>query len=74
MDECCCYLLVNSELKEQALVDILDEQRRKEQLHWTLVFSNVIAQWAHWLGRQITEILFLYFVFECVCTSIAGSV
>lgn len=55
-------------------MDILDEQRRKEQLHWTLVFSNVLAQWAHWLGRQITEILFLYFVFECVCSSVAGLV
>lgn len=38
------------ELKGPSLVDILDEQRRKEDLHWTLVFSNVIAQWAQWLG------------------------
>lgn len=53
-------------------MDILDEQRRKEQLHWTLVFSNVLAQWAHWLGWQITEILFLYFVFECVYSSVVA--
>lgn len=37
-------------------MDILDEQRRKEDLHWTLVFSNVIAQWAQWLGWHSLEI------------------
>ncbi|KAL1563593.1 ELMO domain-containing protein C-like [Salvia divinorum] len=36
-----------------SLVDILDEQRRKEYLHWTLVFSNVIAQWAQWLANVV---------------------
>lgn len=43
----------NKLAEEQALVDILDEQRRKEQLHWTLVFSNVLAQWAHWLANIV---------------------
>ncbi|XP_042064885.1 ELMO domain-containing protein C-like isoform X2 [Salvia splendens] len=36
-----------------SLVDSLDEQRRKEYLHWTLVFSNVIAQWAQWLANIV---------------------
>ncbi|KAF3652216.1 putative ankyrin repeat and ELMO domain-containing protein D-like isoform 2 [Capsicum annuum] len=32
------------------LEDILDEGRRRERLHWTLLFSHLISQWAQWLG------------------------
>ncbi|GKV07646.1 hypothetical protein SLEP1_g19393 [Rubroshorea leprosula] len=30
--------------------DIWAEERRKEHLHWTLLFSQLTAQWAQWLG------------------------
>ncbi|KAK6127132.1 hypothetical protein DH2020_039123 [Rehmannia glutinosa] len=36
----------NKHSEGQALADILDDERSKERLHWTLLFSNVIAQWA----------------------------
>ncbi|KAK6151399.1 hypothetical protein DH2020_014034 [Rehmannia glutinosa] len=39
--------------KGQALADILDDERSKERLHWTLLFSNVIAQWAQWLANIV---------------------
>lgn len=32
--------------------DIWDE-RDKERLHWTLLFSNLIAQWAQWLANML---------------------
>lgn len=32
------------------LEDIRDDERRKEHLHWTLIFSDLIAQWAQWLS------------------------
>uniref|UniRef100_A0A2N9GD60 ELMO domain-containing protein n=1 Tax=Fagus sylvatica TaxID=28930 RepID=A0A2N9GD60_FAGSY len=41
------------------LEDIWDEERRKERLHWTLLFSQLIAQWAQWkvvgegFGRKV---------------------
>ncbi|PIN05102.1 hypothetical protein CDL12_22355 [Handroanthus impetiginosus] len=37
----------------QALADILDDERSKERLHWALLFSNVIAQWAQWLANIV---------------------
>ncbi|KAL1553899.1 ELMO domain-containing protein C-like [Salvia divinorum] len=36
-----------------SLGDILDEERRKEDPHWTVVFSNVIVQWAQWLANIV---------------------
>lgn len=35
------------------LEDIWDEERRKERLHWTLLFSQLIAQWAQWLANIV---------------------
>jgi hypothetical protein len=35
------------------LEDIWDEERRKERLHWTLLFSQLIAQWAQWLANVV---------------------
>ncbi|KAL8460124.1 hypothetical protein ACS0TY_031874 [Phlomoides rotata] len=43
----------HSESEGQSLLDILDEQRSKERLHWTLLFTNVIAQWAQWLANIV---------------------
>lgn len=64
------FFVLFFELKGQSLVDILDEQRRKEDLHWTLIFSNVIAQWAQWLGQCSLKFWMLDFVFSifgCGC-------
>ncbi|GER38004.1 ELMO/CED-12 family protein [Striga asiatica] len=40
----------NKHTEGQTLADILDDERSKVRLHWALIFSNVIAQWAQWLG------------------------
>ncbi|KAL8132246.1 hypothetical protein AgCh_007942 [Apium graveolens] len=37
----------------ETLSDILDDERRKEQLHWMFLFSNLIAQWAQWLSNLL---------------------
>ncbi|VFQ67473.1 unnamed protein product [Cuscuta campestris] len=39
--------------QECTLAEILDEGRRKEHLHWTLLFSHLIAQWAQWLANIV---------------------
>ncbi|KAI4348523.1 hypothetical protein L6164_009237 [Bauhinia variegata] len=33
--------------------DIWDDERKKEQLHWTFLFSQLIAQWAQWLANIV---------------------
>ncbi|OEL21191.1 hypothetical protein BAE44_0017791, partial [Dichanthelium oligosanthes] len=33
--------------------DLWDDDRKKEQLHWSFLFSNLIAQWAQWLANII---------------------
>ncbi|EYU20853.1 hypothetical protein ABFS82_11G018800 [Erythranthe guttata] len=43
----------NKHSEGQALEDILDDERSKERLHWMLLFSNVIAQWAQWLANIV---------------------
>ncbi|XP_031104214.1 ELMO domain-containing protein A [Ipomoea triloba] len=35
------------------LAEILDEGRAQERLHWTLLFSHLIAQWAQWLANIV---------------------
>ncbi|KAK4377852.1 hypothetical protein RND71_004148 [Anisodus tanguticus] len=35
------------------LEDVLDEGRRRERLHWTLLFSHLISQWAQWLANIV---------------------
>ncbi|KAJ8763200.1 hypothetical protein K2173_025585 [Erythroxylum novogranatense] len=35
------------------LEDIWSAERRKEDLHWTLIFSQLIAQWAQWLANIV---------------------
>ncbi|XP_037420758.1 uncharacterized protein LOC119285564 isoform X1 [Triticum dicoccoides] len=32
-----------------------DDDRKKEQLHWSFLFSNLIAQWAQWLANIIVS-------------------
>lgn len=38
------------ELEVQKLEDILYDERRKEHLHWTFLFSRLISEWAQWLA------------------------
>jgi hypothetical protein len=38
-------------LQGSKLEDHCNDEQRKERLHWTLIFSQLIAQWAQWLGR-----------------------
>ncbi|GMJ11294.1 hypothetical protein like AT3G03610 [Hibiscus trionum] len=33
--------------------EIWDEERKKEQLHWSLLFSNLIVQWAQWIANLV---------------------
>ncbi|XP_022899616.1 uncharacterized protein LOC111412982 isoform X3 [Olea europaea var. sylvestris] len=35
------------------LPEILDDGRRKEHLHWTILFSHIISQWAQWLANIV---------------------
>ncbi|WMV52564.1 hypothetical protein MTR67_045949 [Solanum verrucosum] len=35
------------------LEEVLDEGRRRERLHWTLLFSHLISQWAQWLANIV---------------------
>ncbi|XP_024188032.1 uncharacterized protein LOC112192508 isoform X2 [Rosa chinensis] len=39
--------------EESALADLWNDERRMEQLHWTLLFSQLIAQWARWLANIV---------------------
>ncbi|CAA3008125.1 Hypothetical predicted protein [Olea europaea subsp. europaea] len=36
-----------------SLGEILDDGRNKEHLHWTMLFSHIIAQWAQWLANIV---------------------
>ncbi|XP_043698002.1 ELMO domain-containing protein C-like [Telopea speciosissima] len=35
------------------LEDLWEAERRKERLHWTFFFSQLIAQWAQWLANIV---------------------
>lgn len=37
----------------RTLEDIWDDERKKQQLHWTLLFSQLIAQWAQWIANIV---------------------
>lgn len=41
----------NSAAAVRALEEIWDDEQKKQQLHWTLLFSQLIAQWAQWLAN-----------------------
>ncbi|EPS67405.1 hypothetical protein M569_07369, partial [Genlisea aurea] len=36
-----------------SLGDILEDERKKERLHWAFLFTNIIAQWAQWIANII---------------------
>jgi len=42
-----------SEVYDPRRQDLWDDDRKKEQLHWSFLFSNLIAQWAQWLANII---------------------
>ncbi|XP_043702790.1 ELMO domain-containing protein A-like [Telopea speciosissima] len=33
--------------------DLWEDERKKERLHWTFLFSQLIAQWAQWLANIV---------------------
>ncbi|CAK7341677.1 unnamed protein product [Dovyalis caffra] len=35
------------------LEDIWDDERRKQHIHWTFLFSQLIVQWAQWLANVV---------------------
>ncbi|XP_073272642.1 uncharacterized protein [Primulina huaijiensis] len=43
----------DQDLNRHGFGDALDDERNKERLHWTRVFSNLIAQWAQWFANFI---------------------
>ncbi|KAF1886961.1 hypothetical protein Lal_00046199 [Lupinus albus] len=40
------------------LEDIWDDENKKAQIHWTFLFSNLIAQWAQWFGMCTVVLAF----------------
>ncbi|CAL0322857.1 unnamed protein product [Lupinus luteus] len=43
----------NEHKKICTLEDIWDDERKKAQIHWTFLFSNLIAQWAQWFATIV---------------------
>ncbi|KAJ4721381.1 ELMO domain-containing protein A [Melia azedarach] len=43
----------DTRLSELPRADIWDDERRKERLHWSFIFSQLIAQWAQWLANIV---------------------
>ncbi|XP_050370753.1 uncharacterized protein LOC126788782 isoform X1 [Argentina anserina] len=39
--------------QESALAEIWNDEQRLQQLHWALLFSQLIAQWARWLANIV---------------------
>ncbi|CAN7052069.1 unnamed protein product [Brassica oleracea var. botrytis] len=39
--------------EELTLEDIWEEERKRQQVHWTLIFSQLIAQWAQWIAKVV---------------------
>ncbi|XP_010463813.1 PREDICTED: ELMO domain-containing protein A [Camelina sativa] len=39
--------------EERTLEDIWEEERKRQQVHWTLIFSQLIAQWAQWIAKVV---------------------
>ncbi|KAL0383346.1 UNVERIFIED_CONTAM: ELMO domain-containing protein A [Sesamum calycinum] len=46
------YVGVNY-FQEQSLTGVLEDERREERLHWTLLLSHIILQWAQWLANIV---------------------
>ncbi|KAK4272383.1 hypothetical protein QN277_020949 [Acacia crassicarpa] len=44
-------LLDNSKAKVSTLEDLWNDERKKEQLHWTFLYSQLITQWAQTLAN-----------------------
>ncbi|KAG9134917.1 hypothetical protein Leryth_001217 [Lithospermum erythrorhizon] len=43
----------NYHYQDDTLEDTLDDKQRREHRHWTLLFSNLIAQWAQLLKNVV---------------------
>ncbi|GAB2295832.1 hypothetical protein Dimus_029985 [Dionaea muscipula] len=42
-----------AEVYKYLLQGVWDDQRQQVQLHWTILFSQLIAQWAQWLANIV---------------------
>lgn len=51
-DQCIAFLGLQ-QVYDPRSQDLWDDDRKKEQLHWSFLFSNLIAQWAQWLGNAL---------------------
>lgn len=50
------YCHDNKHLDRHALEDSSDDdERKKEQRHWTILFSQLLAQWTQWLANVIVS-------------------
>lgn len=41
--------------------DIWDD-KKKENLHWSFLFSQLISQWAQWLGNDFVGSFFFFLI------------
>uniref|UniRef100_A0A5B7AHU2 Putative ELMO domain-containing protein B isoform X1 n=1 Tax=Davidia involucrata TaxID=16924 RepID=A0A5B7AHU2_DAVIN len=39
--------------EENTLADIWDDEQRRERIHWTILFSQLIAHWAQWFANIV---------------------
>jgi len=53
-----------SVMKICTLEDLWDDERKKAQIHWTFLFSNLIAQWAQWLGMFTIDLACYKFMLD----------
>jgi len=51
-------------MKICTLEDLWDDERKKAQIHWTFLFSNLIAQWAQWLGMFTIDLACYKFMLD----------
>ena len=55
-----------SVMKICTLEDLWDDERKKAQIHWTFLFSNLIAQWAQWLGMTMIDLVSHKFILNSI--------
>lgn len=53
-------------MKICTLEDLWDDERKKAQIHWTFLFSNLIAQWAQWLGMSMIDFVCHKFILDSI--------
>jgi len=59
-------VMLLSVMKICTLEDLWDDERKKAQIHWTFLFSNLIAQWAQWLGMSMIDLVSHKFILNSI--------